>query len=170
MRYYKIPWEWEPMPPELKRQEKALARVLLSWEGTPYLSGSAAKGAGVDCVRFVCAVFKELEGAPFDTNSLKLLPPDAAMHNRQGSMMVMRYLLNFLSPVAEIQPPKLQPGDILVVGPANGGPGHAIIVSPWRNVLFHAGTQQVCRTGMGLAGHYQTIFHVYRKGNRECWR
>jgi len=169
MQFYKIDFKWCPMPPELSKQNAALERVLLEWENTPYFSGSAVKQAGVDCVRFVCAVFKELEGDPLDNDTIKLLPPDAAMHNRSGAILVMKYILNLLQPIKEISSQEVEPGDILVVGPANGGPGHAMIVTPWKNVLMHAGTAKVCRTGFHLATHYQKVFKVFRKGNRQCW-
>lgn len=169
MQFYKIDLEWKPMPPELDRQNAALERVLLEWEGTPYFSGSAVKQAGVDCVRFVCAVFKELEGEPLDNDTIKLLPPDAAMHNRSGALIVMRHLLKLLSPVEEVSGRYVEPGDILAVGPIGGAPGHAMIVTPWKNTLMHAGSSEVCRTGFHLVNHYQKVFKVFRKGNRQCW-
>jgi hypothetical protein len=169
MKFYKIPWQWKELPSSLSQQGEALKRVLLEWEGTPYFAGSAIKQGGVDCVRFICALFKELEGQPLNNEIIKLLPPDAAMHTKSGSIRVMKYILKLLDPIYEIVPPFVEPGDILVVGPTNGGPGHAMIVSPWKNVLVHAGTSEVCKTGFHLSVHYQKIFHVFRKGNRQCW-
>jgi cell wall-associated NlpC family hydrolase len=38
----------------------ALHRVLVEWEGTPFVPFASIKGAGVDCVRFGAAVMAEL--------------------------------------------------------------------------------------------------------------
>lgn len=151
---------WRPLPPEDEAFGKKLATVLAAWQGTPYHEGQQAPGLGVDCVRFVCAVLDEMllrERTPIST-----LPPDAAMHNRAGALGVMKKIAS-LYPHVTVEDESLEPGDVVVVGPRNGGPGHAMIVGTQKNVLWHAVRPRVSRTGVGEAhAHDLELFRVYR--------
>lgn len=60
--------EWDSdarCEPDL-REHRRLNDVLLSWEGTPYAKGQRIKETGVDCIRFVWAVWRELGWAKGD--------------------------------------------------------------------------------------------------------
>ena len=65
----------------------------------------------------------------------------------------------------------LEPGDLLVVGPPGGGPGHAMIVGWEPNTLWHCIPQVgVERSGWALVAGQQRIFRAYRAINRsETW-
>jgi len=64
----------------------------------------------------------------------------------------------------------IEPGDIIVVGPHGGGPGHGMIVGGRENTIWHS-------TGIGVqfAGiSYlwltdQRIFRVYRYLRKDLW-
>jgi len=142
----------------------ALRAVLQSWHGTPYMAGQACKGVGVDCVRFVCEVLRELEG--WDEIPMVDIPADASLHNRAGAMAAFHKILSAFQPATKVS--TIQPGDVLVVGPANGGPGHAMIVGPQKNTIWHASSMGVQITGLGFVSGYQKIFGIYRK-DKSRW-
>lgn len=142
----------------------ALRKVLLSWEGTPYAAGQAVKGVGVDCVRFVCEVFKELEG--LESIPLVSIPADVSLHSREGAMAAFHQIMAAYQPSRKVT--SIQPGDVLVVGPANGGPGHAMIVGCSPNVLYHAAPSGVARTGIGFVEGHQKVYGIYRK-DKSAW-
>jgi cell wall-associated NlpC family hydrolase len=102
-----------------------LQSILKCWEGTPHMDGQQCKGRGVDCVRFVAAVIDEMAGTH---TPLEHLPRDASFHNRERCIGAFkRFFTLFDGCKVPDEEPK-QPGDVLVTGPANGGPGHAIIL------------------------------------------
>lgn len=143
-----------------------LATLLRSWEGTPYMAGQQMQKVGVDCVRFVSAV---LDAAlRRERTAMPELPQDTAMHDRTRAIAAMRLIMR-LYPEAEVvrNPRFVEPGDVLVVGEASGGPGHAIIVGPEPNTLWQTGTLGVHKGGFGLIDVSQRLFRVYRLRNRE---
>ena len=145
-----------------------LAEILSSWEGTRYWPNQCAKGAGVDCVRFVCSVMDELRGLSLPDP--ETLPQDSAMHNRAGAIATMKTIKQRYAPIAQVSDGSLEPCDILVTGPPGGGPGHGLIVGPERNQIWHATALRVQRCGLSFAdGDYSKIFAVYRCGDRETW-
>ena len=155
--------------PQFEGSENFLARlhvILRSWDGTPYMAGQQMKGAGVDCVRFVCGVLDEMLRQP--STGVESLPPDTAMNNRRGAVDLMRAIRRRYPNSAGVpagQP--VQPLDIIVVGHLTGGPGHAILVGDRPNTLWQAGTLGVYFTGLGLHADWQHVFRVYRFTNRE---
>lgn len=165
-------WTWrEPSLPLLTatRISIELDLILLGWEHTPYLVGQACKGegGGVDCVRFVCSVLDELYGTD-RVHEVKTLPNDASMHTREGAFRVMRTIRELYAPNQPVEDGSLEPGDVVVVGPSNGGPGHAMICGPRQNELWHSSVGGVHRTGIAFSGE-QRIFRVFRCSNREAW-
>jgi len=140
---------------------------LLCWEGTPYREGDQVQGVGVDCVRFVCAVLDEMYG--FRRELPRNLPADRALHDPEGAKAAMRQLLR-LYPSTEIAPDQaVEPGDILVMAPSGGGPGHAMIAGPDPNELWHVEPSAgVCYTGHGLMD--MTLHAIYRPHGKESWQ
>ncbi len=65
----------------------------------------------------------------------------------------------------------LQPGDLLVVGTNNGGPGHLMIVGVRKNTIWHAGGRgaRFDQTGWALGDGFERLFAVYRLEDRERW-
>jgi hypothetical protein len=158
------------MPLQWRRTTDAwvarLERILLSWEDTPYSPGQQEKREGVDCIRFGCAVLDELYCRP-ETD----LPPraaDASMHDREGAFSVMREIMRRYPNHVTVTDGQVEPGDILVVGPRNGGPGHMMIVGHARNTVWQASASKVHFTGLYLPWG-ATLFRVFRMTDREKW-
>jgi len=143
--------------------EERLFEILQSWEDTPYCPGQQCRGVAVDCVRFVSAVLDEMLCK--DT-VMERLPQDASFHNaplvRQG---FRRFLKRY--PCTKVEG-NIQPGDVLIMGPRNGGPGHAAIVGLkgyWH--CFHTG---VTMAGLEMPGGGVYCFKEARRGiDRHKW-
>jgi hypothetical protein len=152
--------------------ERRLSNIFRSWEGTPYRAGQQMKGpkGGVDCVRFAFGVLDELYG--FVRCDVPKLPQDIALHNKTTAMKAMRQLLKLYEPNAKVEDGTVQPGDIVVVAPPNGGPGHALVGGIRPNTLWHSTGQFVQMTGIGLlhAGFMPwKLAAIYRAKDRERW-
>ena len=77
-------WSWAPSSRGAEFVDR-LNEELESWRGTPYAQGQRCKGAGVDCVRFACAIMDVV----FGEVTIKLtLPQDAAFHTRAGAPLL----------------------------------------------------------------------------------
>ena len=122
-----------------------LVEVLKSWEGTPYMAGQAVKEVGVDCVRFVASVVAELQGR--DLGRLNL-PMDAAFHHPAKARRALQILLETF-PHEEVSWLEREPGDVLILSPPGGGPGHAMIVGSAAD-LWHATQGGVRRSGLSI--------------------
>lgn len=142
-----------------------LATLLRSWEGTPYMAAQQMQGIGVDCVRFVAAVYDALLHR--DRTMMPTLPQDTALHNRAKAIGAMRQLHRLYPEMKPLRNPRfVEPGDLLAVGESTGGPGHAILVGPEKNTLWQTGTLGVYKGGFGLINASQRLFRVYRLTNR----
>lgn len=151
--------EWRPSP-----SQDRVAAVLESWERTPYMQGAACKGAGVDCVRFVCAVLDELYGRYREP--IQTVPQDAAFHDRRTAITGMRRVIEAYGPAEKLRPgAPVEAGDILVTGPQGGGPGHAMIVGVRQ--LWHSTGERVQRAGLTL-GRWR-LFRIYRPQEKHLW-
>lgn len=164
--------DWTPMPFALQRQQLELDRVLRSWEHTPYMPRKQDCGHGVDCVRFVCAVLDTMRGrqTPIET-----LPDDTAMHDRVTAIAGMLKIRRAMDPNILLKPAdgsiEVQPGDVIVTGPANGGPGHAMIVGSKRNVFWESAGSGVRRVGLSaLRQHAIEVYYVFRCLDRDTWK
>lgn len=147
---------------------KRLERILVSWEETPYAPGQQQKGrkGGVDCIRFGCAVLDELYRRPL--TDLPPRAPDASMHDAEGAFSVMREILRRYPDHVDILDGNIEPGDILVVGPRSGGPGHMMIVGHQPGTVWQASADRVHFTGLYLPST-ATLFRIYRMVDRESW-
>jgi len=139
--------------------EPRLGRILAEWDGTRYMAGSAAKRGGVDCVRFVCSVLDELQ--PAVRADLETLPEDAALHDRDAAIRGMRRIRSRYN-AQVVRGVDVEPGDVLASGPADGGPGHALIVGPHRTLWHSTSGTGVARMGWSFANHIHKVFRVYR--------
>lgn len=156
-------FEWRPLP----EIEPRLQEVLHAWDRTPYHAGWQAPGLGVDCVRFVCGVLDALHGT---STPLATLPPDAAMHDPKGAARTMRLIRKSFPEHETIRSGHLEPGDVIVAGPAVGGPGHAMIAGYQRNTIWHSTGIGVQRTGLGFVCSYHSrVFRIYRHKDKRSW-
>ncbi len=178
VQYIPVPFEWKPFTvnggwPNHALSciiDKRIAKFLLEWEGTPYMSGQMRAGpdGGADCIRFMAAfasaMFRKDLGTP------ERLPQDASMHSRKGAIAGMRAILRMYPTMRPIRDNDLQPGDILAVGPKDGGPSHIFIVGYKPNTLWHAINEVgVCWTGWSLMKDHMKVFRTYRFKNRREW-
>lgn len=175
MRYVSYGYRWETLPASefvFKGDRDAaldrMRRILSEWEDTPYLAGRQVKKAGVDCVRFVCAVLDELYGINRDVKTVLNLPQDVSLHDRAGAFSAMRAIKELYGH-DDVEGLVVQPGDVFVVGETTGGPGHAIFVGPDENTLWQAGSRKVHKTGLAFVQDAQRVFRVYRPRERRKW-
>ncbi len=146
---------------------RRLARILEEWCDTPYVMGEAKPRVGVYCTAFVTAVLDELYRRP--QAPLPSIPHDAGMHDKETAMAGMRWFLGHWANHAKVTDGWVQPGDLVVTGPRDGGPGHAILVGPRENTLWQcSGRSGVHFTGMSIPDNY-TLHAVYRMTDRLSW-
>jgi hypothetical protein len=155
-------WKQVPLPAAL-----ALEEILWSWDGTPYMVGQQQKKIGVDCVRFVCGVVDELRARQ---TPIQTLPNDGATHNRNGAVSVMHALLNLFQPCSAVEDETVEPGDVMVWAPRNGGPGHATIAGCRSQELWEAGSVAVHRTSpTALERSGMTFVRTFRPADKADW-
>lgn len=147
--------------------------VLSAWLGTPYASGQQVRGGGVDCIRFVLAALDELYGFPRDWQGVEV-PSDIAFHNRERAMASMKAILAAYEPCELVANGFLEPGDVIAIGPENGGPGHVLIAGGCGNLtpgkLYHATPPAVETAGTVTLTGMPRIFGIMRVKNKFRWR
>lgn len=142
--------------------------IAKSWEKTPYMALKSAKQGGVDCIRFVCSVADELYG--YSRGPMITLPPDQAMHDRAGALAAMRAICRRYEPLIDATDDEfLEPGDILVVGPNGGGPGHALIAGGKQGHVWECLARGVTLSGMPIIGSTTELFRIYRVTDKDKW-
>lgn len=155
--------EWSPVSgPGGEVIQSRLHVELESWVGTPYLIGQQCKGVGVDCVRFVGAI---LDFMGRTKTALEMLPADACFHDSKRATASMHAFRTLFRPMDIVDDWRVQPGDVVIVGPVNGGPGHGIIVGCKPGVMYEAGSRQVQRIGTAIPS-CRRVFGIFRKGDR----
>ena len=144
-----MPLPWGPLSLDDKAWiQFKMERIFKGWVGTPYGSGQRCRGVAADCIGFGFSALDELDGRPRAQNGT--LPPDAALHDRRGASRAVAALRRLYAPVERLRLSgatgtcHLEPGDILVVGAAQGGPAHLMLVGPRPNTIWH------CSNGVGV--------------------
>lgn len=159
--------QWEPA---YDLEETTLSRfrsLLLEWEGTPYMPGVCGKQQGVDCARWCCSVLAEMEGLDI---KMKAVPQDAAFHSPKTSWEAVRQMIELFKPVIRIETEIIRPGYLLLEGPTNGGPAHAMLVGPDPNLLWHSTKGAVVHSTPALLPEGHEIKRIYCIENRrERW-
>jgi hypothetical protein len=97
-------------------------------------------------------------------------PQDGSMHDARGSMLAMKQIAESFMPNQRVDDRVLEPGDVIVVGPHGGGPGHGMIVGSQKNTLWHSADGGVQFTGISYLWVNQLrVFRVYRYLERYRW-
>lgn len=162
MLYQQLKLTWEPLDVrDSERMGGRLSRILESWRGTPYAVGQGHRGVASDCVRSTVLILAEW--MQWEAPDIHTLPPDAGLHTRLEAVRALRAIRRALPPNKRLKSKLVQPGDVLITGHSQGGPGHAIIVGPRRNTLWQA-TQnsgyEEC--GWALPPEYAKLYAVLR--------
>jgi len=167
LRIQPIPLKWSPLAlPEGTLIEARLQGLLQSWERTPYAPGQQVPQAGVDCVRFVTAILDGLN--QFKTPAFDVVPADAAMHSRQGAVSTIWAFCRAYG-LRPHNGPETQPGDTILVAFRGGGAGHAMVVGPEPNTLWHVGQSGVEKTGWSLPADMD-FSRAFRQVDRGNWK
>jgi cell wall-associated NlpC family hydrolase len=147
-----------------EEQRSFVECLLEEWRGTPYMPGQQCKGVATDCVRFVSAVLDEITGVP---KTLERLPQDMSFHNPEKARSGLRSFLKKY-PSEIVTDGTVQPGDVLIMGPLNGGPGHAAIVG--KRGYWHCDSTGVVFAGLRIANHgVYYLKEVRRYTERDLW-
>lgn len=144
---------------------EAIENILLSWENTPWAPGQQCKGVAVDCVHFVSASYDELRGRK---SNLPKTAQDASFNSPKTTWKALKWFFTEYGVKDITKEEFVQPGDVLIMGPVGGGPGHGVIVG--KTCLWHCGTNMVCRAGLSI--HSQGVYYlkaIKRIKNREEW-
>ena len=149
------------------RERNLLDAELESWVGTPYASGSIARGRGVDCRYFVVGVLDRLyrTTAPIPAR----VPPDTGMHNRIRALEIMCEIATRW-PCLEIRgSPEIQSGDVIVIRAGGlASPTHCLIAGGDPRVLYHSTHPNgVIRTGRATIT--DKVVRTYRLLETDRW-
>jgi len=169
-QYHTAGLTWKPLDFEGSDVvTRRIEEVCYSWEHTPYMPGQQMRGSkgGVDCVRFVCAVLDELNGV---THDIPREVQDRSLHDPEGAKKVVKMVRCFYPDHATLPEGERQvePGDVIITGHAEGGPGHAILVGASENTLWQAFRNAVRMGGIGLISYYQQINVIFRP-DKTLW-
>jgi hypothetical protein len=171
VRTYKprLTWSEGGLSPEVLIN---LDRVLRSWARTPYSSGQRLKGRGADCIGSVFGVIDELDGRLRAQDPG--LPQDTAMHHRDTAVVAMKEILRRYAPLRKLgamgrAPLVVEPGDLLVTGLSNGGPGHLEMVGARKNELWHATAGPGFHQGGWSLLSEQVLYGVWRPEEKDRW-
>lgn len=151
--------QWTPSPLPAAALE-VLRSELAAWEGAQWMPGQQCRGVAADCVHFVAAIVDRMFDRPTYT-TLPRVAQDASLHDGRLTMTTVREMLRRVGPAMRIRGAAVQPGDVLVAGPEEGGPGHALIVGPDPCTIWHcARGRGVVRTGVVIPGF--RLMRIYR--------
>lgn len=158
VKYHVFPWVESPW-------DDRVQEMLDSWLKTKYVAAGAAKGIGVDCVRFIACGLNELEGR--ERKRLDRLPRDTAFHKKSKAIAALKKFLTIYGPYEKVMTEGIESGDVVVVQPDGAkGPGHALFASSKQNILYHANppcVQDIHIHDVGL------IHAIYRVTYKEKW-
>lgn len=169
-RVYRPRLEWNPGDPAIAA---ALAAELERWRGTRYESGQSFPQRGADCTGSVFGVVDAIDGRA--RMQPAGFPHDASIHDRAGAIRTVREIVRRYSPCVKLEPDEsgvfqVEPGDIVVTGAPNGGPGHVEIVGPRKNELWHAQPSCGFHQGGWSFLEQQVLYAVYRIEDKHRWR
>lgn len=113
-------------------QRAAVVQEALEWVRTPFVWEASIKGVGVDCGRFLAAVFNNAGVRQIDLAALPHLSPQWFLHHADESY------LNVIRQFAEeytLQPGEVPPPGDIVVAKYGRDWAHSAIVIEWPKVI-----------------------------------
>jgi hypothetical protein len=134
----------------------------LSWEDTPFLDGWQSRGHGVDCVRFMAAILNFMYRDQRAT--IDQLPRDLGFHDRGAAVSAMRKMHRIYPESVVVRDRTMEPGDVLVTGPASRAPAHVVMVGARPCHFWQAGPAKVTRCGQP-----SRIARIYRATDKHLW-
>ena len=173
MKTYPLTLGWEPLPAELGNAQQRLGEALEAWRDTPYISGQRLRGVGGDCLGSCLGVLDDVDGRPRAQNPQ--IPADTALHSAGSAYRAIAAIRRIYMPCKRLRRTDgriiTQPGDLLVVGTTQGGPGHLMIVGVKKSHIWHAAVRggSFHQTGWALGDGFERLFAVYRAGDRWRW-
>lgn len=159
-----MPLTWRDTDQRIKDR---LACTLQSWRRTPYRDGQAMKGVGVNCATFIAEILAELEYR--SCPDIRIPNPKIAFHNKASALGALRRFRRCFPGFKKVEGRDVEPGDILVIGKVDKGPGHCLIVGHQKNTVWECHQYGVAQSGWILWNGWR-IYSIYRKENRsERW-
>lgn len=119
----------------------ALVEAACGWLGTPWHHAARVRGAGVDCVQLVNAVYHDVLGTPLLEVDYS---PDQYLHH--GHEALLECLDRFARPVAEALP-----GDVVAYR-FGRAMSHAGIVVAWPQIIHASRPERMVTYGDGQGG------------------
>lgn len=115
-----------------QEERTAVIREALTWQRTPFMWEACVKGVGVDCGRFLAAVYNAAGVKSIEIPKLPHLPPQWFLHSNKDSFLdLIRPFAVEYGLAAGAQP---RPGDIVVAKQARDW-AHSAIVIAWPSVI-----------------------------------
>lgn len=151
----------------------AVHAAILRWEGTRYMSGQQVRGSHADCIRFACGVLDDLYG--WRRELPRNLALDTATHAPDEAWAQLRRLLEVYPEAEALHRDTMgywhvEPGDVVVVGSRNGGPGHLVVVGARPNTCWESPRPGCAVREIGVGLHPKLhVKHAFRMSDRESW-
>ena len=108
----------------------AIAEEAKTWVGTPYNTGGAVKGVGVNCAQFLFCVAMAAEVLPPDAPLPRWFTPQLATHSKEERLIA--YVMSYEA--IEVSEAEVKTGDI-VLYKSGLAHGHAAIVLDWPQII-----------------------------------
>jgi hypothetical protein len=133
-----------------------------SWSGTPFFARACSKGAGVDCVNLVHALFVEMGALPAPL-ALPEYSLDRAKHATKSQLLEFLLFTPELRGRFLLVPPAghLRPGDILGISVGHVD-HHLAVVTPWEKVCHAVQEQGVIFTELSDPHLLKRVAYVLR--------
>jgi cell wall-associated NlpC family hydrolase len=127
----------------------AVDRVAREWIGTPFHDLGEVKGlkGGVDCAKLIKCVFRDAGVIP--DFEIEHYSPQHFLHS--GEEKFLGYVTRFAH---EIQPERVQTGDVALYKIGKAFAHGAIVISPgWPNIVHAHYGARIVRRGFGTSVH-----------------
>jgi hypothetical protein len=123
---------------DIREQRQAVVREALTWLRTPFMYDQCVKGVGVDCGRFLAAVFNNAGVKRIDIAKLPHIPPGWFLHKQKDAPSPYLSAILTYSVEYNLAPGQIpEVGDIVLAKEARDW-AHGAIVVAWPKVIGSA--------------------------------